>query len=85
MNTLTLLNTVIDLLDRIGVEVRQDHLGGGSGGLCVVQGRRIVLIDLDTDLPTRLERCLRALAACPELETLYVPPAIRERLEEFSV
>jgi len=71
------LEVVTELLGRLGVTVRYEHLGGG-GGLCVVRGCKIVFIDLDSDIATRLERSLEALAACPELETLYVPPAIRE-------
>ena len=83
MDTPTQFESAIQLFDRIGVEVRRDHLGGSGGGLCVVQGRRIVLIDLDVDLETRLECCLRALAECPELEGLYVPPALRQRIERL--
>jgi hypothetical protein len=75
------LEVVLELLGRLGVTVRFEHMGDGGGGLCVVRGCRIVFVDLDADIATRLERSLEALAACPELETLYVPPAIRELID----
>ena len=84
MDTPALFESVVGLLGRVGVDVRQDHLGGSGGGLCVVRGQRVVLVDLDTDLETRLERCLRALAECPEVNGIYLPPAVRERIERMS-
>ena len=78
------LDAVLDLLRRLDIEVRQEHLGGSGGGLCTVQGRRIIFIDIDTDLGTRLERCARALSSLPESEEVYVAPALRELIDRLS-
>ncbi|MGB2986703.1 MAG: hypothetical protein WBE26_12565 [Phycisphaerae bacterium] len=82
MNTVAQLDIVIGLFGRLGIEVRQEHLGGGGGGLCVLHGRRLAFVDLDADPATRLECSLRALAACPELDNVYVPPVIRELIQQ---
>lgn len=81
MDSAAQLEGVVELFSRLGVEVRQEHLGGGSGGLCVIHGRRVVFIDLDADVATRLERSVLAAASLPELDTVYVPPALRELIE----
>ncbi len=75
---------VVEILGRVGVEIRHEHLGGGGGGLCQVHGRRVVFVDLDADVATRLGRCLVALAALPEYGTIYVPPALRESIERLE-
>lgn len=76
------LEGVVTLFGRLGMDVRREHLGGDSGGLCVIRGRRVVFVDLDADLATRLDRCLQVLAGLPELDTVYVPPGLRERIEQ---
>ena len=81
MDLTTQLDTVVELLGRLGAEVRAEHLGGEGGGACALHGRRIVFLDLDADVATRLERALGALASCPEFDSVYVPPVIRELIE----
>jgi len=81
MDTTAQFDTVIDLLGRLGVDIRQEHLGGACGGLCEVHGRRVVFVDLDADAATRLEWCVRALASLPELDLVYVTPALRDLIE----
>lgn len=77
----SLLRTVIEQLGRLEIEVRQEHLGGDSGGLCTLRGKRVVFVDLDADAVTRLERCVQVLRGLPELDTVYLPPKLREWLE----
>ena len=75
------LGEAMKLLSRLGIEIREEHLGGDSGGLCALRGRRVVFIDLDSDMASQLNQCLKALASLPELENVYVPPILRELLE----
>lgn len=77
----SLLRTVLELLTRLEIEVREEHLGGDSGGLCTMRGRRVVFVDLDADVASRLERCLNVLRDLPDLEGVYVSPIVRELLE----
>ena len=77
-------HAVLDLLGRLGVQVRREHFGGQGGGLCQVHGRRIVFVDLDADAATQLEACVRALSSLPELDTVYVPPVLRELIDRIG-
>lgn len=83
MDAATQFDESVELLGRLGIEVRGEHLGGGGGGLCVLRGRRVAFVDLDADVATRLHRCLLALAALPELDTVYVQPALRMAIERL--
>jgi len=83
MDAATQVEAVVDLLGRLGIEVRKERLGGAGGSLCEIRGRRVVFIDLEADLATTLDRCLTALAALPEVDELYLPPELRERLEQL--
>lgn len=85
VDTIAQFDAAVELLERWDVDIRREHLGGGGGGLCSLRGRRIVFIDLDADIPTRLEQTLRALAGLPELESAYVTPALRELIEQLEV
>ena len=75
------LDAALTMLARLGIEVREAHLGGQSGGLCMIRGRRVVFVDLDADAATQLERYVAALADLPELDQIYIPPALREPIE----
>lgn len=78
------LDAVIDVFARLGVDVRRERLGGAGGGLCTVRGERVLFVDLDADLATRLDRSLNALSTIPNLDSVYLVPAIRERIERLK-
>ena len=82
MDATTHIGDLVDLLERLGVEVRREHLGGGGGGICTIRDRRTAFFDLDADPATQLERCVTDLADLPGLETLYVKPSLRELIEQ---
>ena len=82
MDATAQLQTVIDVLASLEIEVRREHLGGDSGGLCKLRGRRVVFVDLDADVATRLERCVEVLRGLPDLETVYLAPHLREMLDQ---
>lgn len=84
MDAIAQFDAAVELLERLNIDIRREHLGGGGGGLCSLRGRRTVFIDLDADIPTRLERTIRALAELPELESAYVTPALRELIEQVK-
>lgn len=78
------LDELADILGRLGVPFRKEHLGGRGGGLCRLRGQSVVFLDLDADPATRLDSCLRALAALPEAERAYLPPHVREGIDRVS-
>lgn len=83
MDATAQLDTIVRLFEQLGVEVRQERLGGSGGGLCRIRGRRAVFIDLDADVATRLDRSIEALATVPEAATVYISPELRERIDRF--
>lgn len=72
---------VMKLCDRLGIEVRREHLGGEGGDLCTVRGRRMLFIDLDADIATQVATSIRALAGLAEIESIYVPQVLRELID----
>lgn len=84
MDPVEQFEAVISILERVGVEVRETSLGGAGGGLCEVRGRKILLVDVDADQRTRLERCVRALADLPEAQSVYLPPVVRELMDQLG-
>ena len=72
MDAETLLIDVLSVVSRLEVDVRQERLGGSGGGWCRVRGREVLFVDLDADVATRADRCL---------EAMYLPPALREKVD----
>jgi len=83
MDATTQLDTILRLFEQLGVEVRQERLGGSGGGMCRIRGRRVVFVDLDADAATRIDRCVEALAAVPEAATIYIAPDLREQMDRI--
>lgn len=78
---ITQFEEILDSFSRLAIDVRIERLGGGGGGLCRVRGKRVLFVDADADVATKLERCLAALAQVPEADALYLAPAVREQVE----
>jgi hypothetical protein len=63
MNTLGLLDQAMELAVRLGYTVRQDSFAGSGGGACVLNGRKMLFLDLDLGPAERLEQVAAALRA----------------------
>ena len=70
-----------DALKRLGVRIRVEPIEDGSGGFCRLDEEPLVVISPDLSRSRRIELFLHALR---QLDTsgIYLPPAIRDRLEE---
>lgn len=75
------LDALLTLAGEIGVEVRREPMGGESGGVCVMRGRRVLFVDTAADLETRYEKTLAGLARLPELQNRFLPPEVRDDLD----
>jgi len=75
------------LAARIGVSVRLEPFGSGlmsgRGGLCWVRGKALVVMDASLTLPDRIAVLASALARF-DLDSVYVPPLVRARIEAAS-
>lgn len=76
-----LLDEAVEMIRRLGVEVRLVPTGGGGGGLCRIKGKAVVFVDLEADVATRLERTVDALARLPDAADVFASPALRERID----
>ena len=72
------------LADRLGIEVRHVR-SEGEGGLCVISGKRVLVVNDLLDVPDRVSAMARGLARLPELEDMYVVPEVRELLEKCAL
>ena len=61
MHTVEMLAEGLNLVKRLGYEVRQDWLGGNGGGACELKGRKILFLDLALGPADQLELVLTVL------------------------
>jgi len=70
-----------DILTRLGVEVRVEPMEFGSGGFCRLDDEPLIVLSPGLPLSKRIEFYLEALRRL-DTSGIYLPPAIRDRLEE---
>ena len=78
-----LFEELLQAAERLGVEVRIEPFETPAtmgGGLCVVRGEKLVLIDQRAPLPDRIRALARALIEL-QSETVYMAPEARELIE----
>ncbi|HRX85443.1 MAG TPA: hypothetical protein P5572_10530 [Phycisphaerae bacterium] len=80
MDTQHKISALIDLAQRLDIEVREANLGGDGGGLCQMKGRRILFMDREADVRTRYTRALRDLAQLSEIDSVGLVPELRDDL-----
>jgi hypothetical protein len=82
-----LLDELLQAAKRLGVEVRSEPFETPAtmgGGLCVVRGENLVLIDQRAPLPDRLRVLAQALLDLGS-ESVYMAPEARELVEALRV
>jgi UDP-N-acetylmuramate dehydrogenase len=87
MDDRTLLDELLRVAGKLGVPVRVEPFEtapAGSGDLCTVDGRPLVLLDARAALPDRVRALARALGRLP-VEAVYMAPDAREAIEAMSV
>ncbi|MFQ5414999.1 MAG: hypothetical protein ACE5E6_11125 [Phycisphaerae bacterium] len=77
-----LLDECCGVLERLGLCIRLERLGGGGGGICAVKQRQMMFIDLDADPATRLATCVTALASLDDIDAVYISSRLRELLDQ---
>ncbi|HEV8310857.1 MAG TPA: UDP-N-acetylmuramate dehydrogenase [Methylomirabilota bacterium] len=81
-----LLDELLRVAMRLGVEVRIEPFEDpptGAGGLCLVHGRELVLLDARAPLPDRVRALARALSRL-DVDTVYMAPEARDVVEAAS-
>lgn len=75
---------IVTLFERLEYEVRLAHLGGAGGGLCQINDKNLLFVDLDDDLATRRSRCVEALSTLADVRDIHLPPVIRDALDQIA-
>jgi len=92
-----LLGELCLLAERLGLEVRRESLDAAPGGLCVLRGRAMVLLDESLPATEQTEVLAAALAqagclspspsqqqTAADLESVYILPEVRQYLDRFA-
>ncbi len=82
MDQTTQFRLAVDLLTRLDIEVRSEHLSGGGCAMCKVRGGRVFFIDLDLPQALQVESLITALASLPIPDDVYIVPALRKQIEQ---
>ena len=81
VNSETILDELLGLLEGTGVEVRTEPMGGGGGGTCNIKGKTVVFLDSQGSTMERAAICARALAKVADIEAIYMKPEVRQFVE----
>jgi len=76
------LEKMIEIATQLGIEVRCLGLYGSGGGLCQLRDKYVLFIDTDADIATQTNQCASALASWPGIDSIFLPPPLRERIDQ---
>ena len=83
MDTQNQLIALLDLAERLHMEIRRVPLDGEGGGLCRLKGQCILFVDTSASATDQLARTAAALASLNDWQDTYLLPEIRELLERY--
>lgn len=79
-----LLEELLDLADRLGVQVRRADLYGQTAGLCTLRGQQVLFVDESSPLADQVASCAQSLADIAGVDEVYVRPEVRDLLDQYS-
>ncbi|MDM7986241.1 MAG: hypothetical protein QUS13_02785 [Smithella sp.] len=84
MDDEVILNYLEELAERLEILVRDENINlddvSSSGGLCLVEGQYILILNSKTTLQEKIQVAIKALQQF-DLNDVYVKPVVRELLE----
>ena len=81
MHAETVIEHLELLAEKLGVEVRFEHVDG-PGGMCQLRGAKIIFVNDDLDLDDQVLVIGSALSSL-DFDSVFVVPEVRELLEAF--
>ncbi|MCF7957088.1 MAG: hypothetical protein K9M57_01430 [Phycisphaerae bacterium] len=84
MDTEVLLSELLDVAEKMGLEIRHVLLDGDGGGLCCLRGQWVLFVDGQASLEDCLATTVEALASRPELDDFYIRPQLRAMIESYK-
>jgi hypothetical protein len=83
LNESDLLKQLEELAERLSIAVRYENITGkdspGSGGLCRIQGRYVLIVDSRAALSEKIRVVAKALRQF-DFSEIYVKPVLRDLL-----
>ena len=84
MNTQMILEELLALLEKNGVSIRREPLGGNSGGLTQIKGQNIFFLDTQATAADSAALCAEAVAKIVDIEKIYIRPEIRQFIDTHA-
>lgn len=81
MDDRELERTLRQILERLGVEIRNEPLETGIGGFCKLEKEPIVVLATDASRRQRIDVFLKSLRQI-DTSGIFIPPTIRDILED---
>lgn len=83
MHSVELLDSLTELAEQLGFQIRYEWLGGGGGGggTCQYHGKTWLFLDLAADPADRLDSVVTAVAADERWKDKQLAPDLRELLQ----
>ena len=66
MHTLQKLEQAVATAKRVGLGIRYEYLGGVTGGICEIAGKKWVFVDLSLSIEEQLDQVKRSLSFIAE-------------------
>ncbi|MBW8015623.1 MAG: hypothetical protein FVQ82_05515 [Planctomycetes bacterium] len=82
MNTREITEELVALIEQNGVEIRREAMGGGGGGLCVINEKKIFFVDTECPIAELTAICSRAVNELLDIDSVYIRPQVRQVLEK---
>ncbi len=74
-----LLQELEQLIARLDIELRYEHLVDASSGLCTYKGKRCLLLEIDMDIDSKLI-LLKSVLNAYDLSHMFISPMVRDFL-----
>ena len=84
MNEQGILEELLALLEANEVAIRNEPLGGSGGGLCTIEGRRILFVDTQAPSIVMATICAEAVPKVVDVEQVYIKPQVRQFIEDHT-
>jgi hypothetical protein len=85
MDSMRLLECLMDLAEELGISVRRMPAGADSAGAVVMlKGRQVVFLDASSAPSEQIAVLAAALTGRGELRDRFLPPEVRELIDSAS-
>ena len=77
-----ILQELIELLESYGIRTRIEALNESNGGLCTINGEKILFLNTYDQSKEQAAVCVDAVLKAIDIEAIYIKPEIRTFIEK---